>query len=76
MLTAYQQGQIDLHTFGWVRFDGLVDQPSYDKSEYRSDNTNVLVSPYELIKRDKNNVPIAKYIRTTPGRILLNESFT
>ena len=75
MLMAYQQGQIGLHTFAWVRFDGVVDQPSYDTSKHSIENNNIFVSPYELIKRDQNNVLVSKYIRTTPGRILLNESF-
>ena len=75
MLMAYQQGQIGLHTFAWVRFDGVVDQPSYDTNEHNVENNNIFVSPYELIKRDQNNVLVSKYIRTTPGRILLNESF-
>ena len=75
MLMAYQQGQIGLHTFAWVRFNGVVDQPSYDTNEHNIENNNIFVSPYELIKRDQNNVLVSKYIRTTPGRILLNESF-
>jgi len=74
-LIAYQHGQISLHTFVWVRFNGIVDHSLNEKTNCIIEKNNFSISPYELIKKDKDNNLLAKYIRTTPGRILLNESF-
>ena len=74
-LMAYQQKQISLHTFVWVKFDGVVDQPPSNSFEHVIGQTSISISPYEILKKDKDGSLMSKYIRTTPGRILLNESF-
>jgi|TARA_B110000046_G_scaffold185755_1_gene229077 DNA-directed RNA polymerase subunit beta' len=74
-LVAYQQGQIGLHTFVWVRFSGLVEQPLHSMKEHIIQNKKMFVSPYEVIKKDEDGNVLSRYVRTTPGRILLNESF-
>ena len=74
-LMAYQQKQISLHTFVWVKFDGVVDQPPSNSFEHVIGQTSISISPYEILKKDQDGSLMSKYIRTTPGRILLNESF-
>ena len=74
-IIAYQQGQIDLHTFVWVRFPGLIDLPSTDIVKKTIGNITLSFSPYALVKEEQNGTILSKYIRTTPGRILLNEAF-
>ena len=74
-LMAYQQKQISLHTFVWVKFDGVVYQPPSNSFEHVIGQTSISISPYEILKKDQDGSLMSKYIRTTPGRILLNESF-
>ena len=71
-LMAYQQKQISLHTFVWVKFDGVVDQPPSNSFEHVIGQTSISISPYEILKKDQDGSLMSKYIRTTPGRILLN----
>jgi DNA-directed RNA polymerase subunit beta' len=72
---AYQQGEIYLHTFVWVRCLDSVNQPTVDDKEIQVGNTKFLITPYQQIKKNEQGEILSKYIRTTPGRILLNESF-
>lgn len=75
VLIAYQQGELALHNFVWVKFSGHIDQPNSDLKESVLDNFKFSISPYFLIKKDNMGNVLSKYIRTTPGRILLNETF-
>jgi len=75
VITAYQQNKINVHTFIWVRFDGLVNSTSSTTVINKINNYTFAVSPYTLTKSDNNGIIISKYIRTTPGRILLNQAF-
>ena len=64
-----------MHTFVWVKYDGLVEDSIFDAKETKVGNINISISPYSQIKKTENGDVLSKYIRTTPGRILLNESF-
>ena len=75
VVLAYQQGKIFLHTFVWVRCVDSVNQPSLDNKEIQVGDTKLLISPYQQIKKNQKGEILSTYIRTTPGRILLNESF-
>jgi DNA-directed RNA polymerase subunit beta' len=75
VLMAYQQSVIALHTFVWVKYDGPLLQNTNDWKESNFVNTNVYTSPYVQEKKDLDGRILTKYIRTTPGRIMLNESF-
>ena len=77
VLTAYKQSIINLHTFVWVRVDdayhvnlnsNFIDQNYSDKV--------VSTSPDIQLKKDVNGKILQTYLKTTPGRILLNQSFT
>ena len=72
---AYQQGKILLHTFVWVKYDGYVEQTNFEYKETKLDNIHVSISPYTQVKKTIEGEILSTYIRTTPGRILLNESF-
>jgi DNA-directed RNA polymerase subunit beta' len=78
VLLAYQQSLIKLHTFVWVKFnyqlDDELDKDNSKKSEF--DNRIIYVSDNIQLKQDLTTNFSTKYIRTTPGRILLNEVFT
>ena len=69
VLEAYQHKQINLHTFVWVRCIGLE---SHLKP---SDKDSFNVQPEMKIKHDSEGNILVQYIKTTPGRILLNQAF-
>nr|QCI07860.1 RNA polymerase b'-subunit [Pleonosporium borreri] len=76
-LMAYENKEIQLHTFIWVRFDGLVDSNTHDNSvlykESKPLEKNIISYNNEIIKIHKNHDIFIKYIRTTVGRILFNQ---
>ena len=76
VILAYQQAQIDLHTFVWVRFHGKVeDEQKQLFKKVVTENYTVQISNNVQIKESLIDDSYTKYIRTTPGRILLNEIF-
>ena len=75
VINAYQQREISLHTFVWVRHKSAVKQPEFESQTNLIKNIRVHISPYTNVKLTSENEILYQYIRTTPGRILLNESF-
>ena len=75
VLLAYHQGEISLHTFVWVRYKESGNIPVLESSVTQVGDTKYILTPYKTIKKARNNEIISSYVRTTPGRILLNESF-
>jgi DNA-directed RNA polymerase subunit beta' len=77
VLLAYQYGQVQLHTFIWVRVNNFITQQDQQRiKETKSlPNNTVFLSPYVQLKVAGNGELFSKYIRTTPGRILLNQAF-
>jgi DNA-directed RNA polymerase subunit beta' len=77
VLLAYQQSLIKLHTFVWVKFNGQLDdeldKDNSKKSEF--DNRIIYISDNIQFKQDLTTNFSTKYVRTTPGRILLNGVF-
>jgi DNA-directed RNA polymerase subunit beta' len=75
-ILAYQQAQINLHTFIWVRFNGKIeDEHNQSFKKIVTENYTVQISNNVQIKESLTENSFTKYIRTTPGRILLNEIF-
>ncbi|WP_448532816.1 DNA-directed RNA polymerase subunit gamma [Parathermosynechococcus lividus] len=76
VVMAYEQGKLPLHAFVWVRYDGAVDDG--DTSEptvtTHSDGSRLLEYPLRRVKEDANGQLISQYIRTTPGRIIYNQT--
>nr|YP_009395379.1 RNA polymerase b'-subunit [Polysiphonia infestans]ARW64359.1 RNA polymerase b'-subunit [Polysiphonia infestans] len=71
---AYNNTQIDLHSFIWVRFNRPIDlDKKIEKSRVLDSDNNTLIY-YEnlVIKLDNKKKQLVKYIRTTVGRILFN----
>ncbi len=77
-IIAYEQKQIDLHAFIWVRFDGLVENSQKDDTpievQESSDGTVTKIYHFRRVREDKAGNVISQYIRTTPGRIILNKT--
>ena len=71
---AYQQNQIDLHAYIWVRFNGKID----DVNELSNVSSITEKSSYtkllnRVIRADMTGQQVVQYIRTTAGRILFNK---
>ena len=81
VIMAYKQSALHLHTFIWVRIDGddqekfkvTITNPKFTES--KTADHIVYLTPDTQIKKDSNQNTSQIYIKTTPGRILLNQSF-
>ena len=73
-LLAYDSNKIKLHSYVWVRFDGIVDNDSkLMKIEKQDDGSEAHIFDDRIIKKNENGETIVQYILTTPGRILINK---
>jgi len=77
-IMAYEQKQIDLHAYVFVRFDGEVETDVPDtepvKVEENTDGTRLLLYKFRRVRQDKEGNLISQYIRTTPGRVIYNKA--
>ena len=70
-LLAHQQHQIGLHTFIWVR----CDPNQLNTQIHKPMNGKDYLQPELKVKYDTDGQALVQYIKTTPGRILLNQAF-
>ena len=79
VIRAYKQSLLNLHTFVWVRFDP-VDQDqlgslkNINLPEQKVHDRTLCLTPEMQVKKDLAENLLQVYIKTTPGRILFNES--
>jgi DNA-directed RNA polymerase subunit beta' len=76
-INAYDQKQVDLHSYVWVRYDGKmeVDQDDDLVSEETSvDGAITQLYKFRRIRKDAEGNLISQYIYTTPGRIIYNKT--
>ena len=77
-IAAYEQEQVDLHAYVWVRFDGDVETDTPDKeavsTEMMSDGTVTKLYRERRVRETADGEMISQYIRTTPGRIIYNKA--
>ena len=73
---AYEQRQVDLHAYIWVRFEGVVETATPDdellEEEQLEDGTVTKHYKFRRVRESKTGEVIRQYIRTTPGRIIYN----
>nr|YP_010336437.1 RNA polymerase beta' subunit [Goniotrichopsis reniformis]UNJ14843.1 RNA polymerase beta' subunit [Goniotrichopsis reniformis] len=75
-LLAYQQKQIELHDYVWIRFTGIVEDNYKQLLETHQISEDLSLEIYEnqQIKYNAQGKVIVKYIRTTVGRIIFNKT--
>jgi DNA-directed RNA polymerase subunit beta' len=80
VVTAYKQSVLNLHTFVWVRLD--KDKQNESKllanskiMEKRIGERILYLTPEMQLKKDLEKNTLQMYLKTSPGRILLNQSF-
>ncbi|MBD2137583.1 DNA-directed RNA polymerase subunit gamma [Anabaena sp. FACHB-1237] len=83
VIMAYQQDQVDLHSYVYVRFDGDVEnnEPDTEPLEVIEDKdaqgkliSRTLIYKYRRVREDANGNLISQYIYTTPGRAIYNKA--
>ena len=78
VIMAYEQKQVELHAFIYVRFDGEVetDKPDTDPVhvEENIDGTRTVLYKFRRVREDAKGNLISQYIRTTPGRVIYNKA--
>ena len=73
VLLAYHQDRLELHTTIWVRYeDKTLDLKNPFKTFTFKNQTYIEYYENAQIRKDKNGAIIVQYIRTTPGRVILN----
>jgi len=77
-ITAYDQKQVDLHAYVWVRFDGEAESDVPDteilKEETSPDGIVTRIYKSRRVRLDADGNLISQYIRTTPGRVIYNKT--
>lgn len=74
VLLAYNSNKIPLHSYIWVRFDGVVDSDNnLIEIQRQDDKTEIHIFDDRIIKKRETGEILVQYLLTTPGRILLNK---
>jgi DNA-directed RNA polymerase subunit beta' len=77
-MKAYEQKQVDLHAYVWVRFDGTVDSATPDNevisTERLGDGTVMKVYRERRVRETADGELLSQYVLTTPGRIVYNKA--
>ncbi len=77
-LRTYEQQQLDLHAYIWVRYEGEVETASPDTEVLRTEKLDdgSIVKHYRerRVRETATGEAIAQYVRTTPGRIIYNKT--
>ncbi len=82
-IIAYEQEQIPLHAYVWVRFDGDVEQSEPEEVQVESAGDGVVVKtfigqksgvPIRRRREDADGNLISQFVLTTPGRIIYNQT--
>ncbi|MEO1430564.1 MAG: DNA-directed RNA polymerase subunit gamma [Cyanobacteria bacterium J06632_19] len=76
VVMAYEQKQVDLHAYIYVRYDGEVEQDADDKKPVEvtdnEDGTRTLRYKFRRVRQDEAGNLLSQYIYTTPGRVIYN----
>ena len=74
VLLAYNSNKIPLHSYIWVRFDGVVDSDNnLIEIQKQDDKSELHIFDDRIIKKKETGEILVQYLLTTPGRILLNK---
>lgn len=77
-IRAFEQGSVDLHAWVWVRFDGEVEsEGESDEPESvvtADDGTVTKTYRFRRIRETGDGQRLSQYVKTTPGRILFNNT--
>jgi DNA-directed RNA polymerase subunit beta' len=77
-IIAYEQAEVEIHAYVWVRFDGIIESDKDDSEVLEEttseDGTVTRVYNFRRRREDRDGNLISQYVRTTPGRIIYNKT--
>jgi len=77
-IKAYEQGQIDIHAYVWLRYEGEVETEEPDvevlEEENFADGSKIEYYRERFVRKSPDGEQIAQYIYTTIGRIIYNKT--
>ncbi len=77
-IKAYEQGQLDLHAYIWLRYEGEVetDEPDDEvlETETLADGSKVEYYRQRFVRKSAEDEVITQYINTTVGRVIYNKT--
>jgi DNA-directed RNA polymerase subunit beta' len=77
-LKAYEQGQVELHAYVWVRYEGEVETSEPDhtvlETETLADGSKIKYYRQRLVRETAEGKFLSQYIYTTIGRIIYNKT--
>jgi len=75
---AFEQGQIDLHAYVWVRYEGEVETDEPDtkviEQEELADGSIIKYYRQRLVRETSEGKQLSQYVNTTMGRIIYNKT--
>ena len=78
VVRAYEQREVDLHAYVWVRYQGSVrtEQPDNEVLEHTKNEDGTITKLYRerRVREDEEGNIISQFVRTTPGRIIYNQT--
>lgn len=78
VVRAYEQREVDLHAYIWVRYQGSVrtEQPDNEVLEKIENEDGTITKLYRerRVREDAEGNEISQFVRTTPGRIIYNKT--
>ncbi|WP_448572739.1 DNA-directed RNA polymerase subunit gamma [Trichothermofontia sp.] len=84
VILAFEQEKIELHQYIWVRFDGEVedDEPTGEPEVEQTADGGVIKlykgqktgKRLRRVREDAEGTVVSQYIRTTPGRVIYNQT--
>ena len=78
VILAYDQRQVDIHSYVWVRFAGAVESEDSEVEPLEvttaEDGTVTKLFKFRRVREDVEGNVISQYIKTTPGRIIYNKT--
>ena len=78
VIIAYEQKQVDLHAYIWVKFDGEMETDGSDREPVQvdtaPDGSVTKLYKFRRVREDADGNRISQYIKTTAGRIIYNKT--
>ena len=76
-IIAYEQKEVDIHAYIWVRFDGDIES-DFDEElieeSITDDGISTQIYNYRRTRYDASGELISQYIKTTAGRVIYNKT--
>jgi DNA-directed RNA polymerase subunit beta' len=77
-ILAYDRGDLKIHDFVWVRYEGTIesDEPEKEPLEVQEhgDGTRTEIYKYRRCRMTEEGEVLSQYIFTTPGRLIYNKT--